>query len=210
MAFTDQAIMEQIQNVMIETPDGGQTWGSGLWSMDEVVSYMNQRQLQFLKNTQLQFGISLIAATQGVSTYDLPDDWITTVRVLFIYPDGSTIELANSDTWEADNGIPDWSYEEGQPKLYYDGGKPASLEIMPLPDDDGTIQIHYVPYSALLTGDGEIFTVPDEFVVPIKYGVLSDMLTKVARAQDPSRAKYCADRYQMGIEFARLLVGGFQ
>jgi hypothetical protein len=79
---------------------------------------------------------------------------------------------------------------------------------MPNPDSNGTLQVHYVPYSALLDGNGEIFTLPDEFVSTVKYGALGDMLTKVARAQDP-RSDYCQQRYRMGIEIAKMLVGGF-
>lgn len=209
MAFTDQQIMTQIQNVVIEPPDGGVTWPSGLWSANEVISYLDQRQNRFLKDTHFQFGIANITATQGQELYDLPDDWINTIRVLWIAPDGTTTELPRSDVWEADYGIPTWSYVQGTPKIFYDGGKPITIRIMPIPDTNGTLQVHYVPYAALLTGAGEIFTLPDEFVPPVKYGALADMFTKVGRANDPVRAEYCDKRYQLGIEIARLLVGGF-
>src|SRR5690242_20166838 len=109
MSFTDQSVMTQIQNTMIEPPDGGQTWPSGLWSLAEVVNYLNQRQNLFLKYTQLQFGMANIPAVSGTATYDLPDDWITTVRVVWVALDGSTRELGKSDFWEADNGIPSWT-----------------------------------------------------------------------------------------------------
>lgn len=202
--------MSQIQYTMIETIDGGVTWDSGLWTQDEVVQYLDQRQNMFLKNTQFQFGIADIAATSGTGLYDLPDDWITTIRVLWIDEDGNTKELPRSDTWEADNGIPTWSYINGTPLIFYDGGKPITIRVMPTPDADGTIQIHYVPYAALLTGDGELMTVPDEFVPPIKYGALADMFSKVGRAQDPIRAKYCESRYQLGLEVAQMLVMGYK
>lgn len=207
--FTDQSVMTQIQYAVIESPDGGQTWASGLWSEDEVVSYLNQRQNQFLKDTSLQFGIATINATAGVSIYDLPNDWINTVRVLWIDEEGVSVELGRSDTWEADYGMPGWNETDGIPKIFYDGGAPTTLEIMPAPTTDGTLQIHYTPYAALLTGDGELFTVPAEFVTGIKYGALEDMLSKVGRANDPPRAQYCRSRFQLGIEVARLLVGGF-
>ena len=179
--------------------------------MDEVVSYLNQRQNQFLKDTHCQFGIANIPATQGVSKYDLPDDWINTIRVLWISEDGITKELPRSDTWEADHGIPSWTYEEGTPLIFDDGGtKPISIEIMPTPDADGIIQIHYVPYAALLDGTGELMTLPDEFIPSVKYGTISDMLNKVGRGSDAPRAKYCEQRYQLGCEIARLLVEGFK
>lgn len=207
--FTDQAVMQQIQNVMIEPPDGGATWPSGLWGQAEVVSYLNQRQNKFLKDTHFQFGIADIPATSGVQIYDLPDDWINSIRVLWIDGAGNVKELTRSDTWEADHGMVNWSDTPGTPELFFDGGKPITLRVMPAPDQDGTLQIHYVPYAALLTGGGELMTLPDEFVPAVKYGALADMFTKVARAQDP-RAKYCAQRFNMGVEVARLLVMGWK
>jgi hypothetical protein len=60
-----------------------------------------------------------------------------------------------------------------------------------------------------LSGNGSLMTLPDEFVVPLKYGAMADMLTKVSRVQDV-RAQYCESRYAMGVEIAKLLLGGFK
>lgn len=207
--FTDRAIMEQIQYAVIEPPDDGQTWPSGLWSMAEVAEYLDQRQNKFLKDTHAQFGIANIPVTANYNEYNLPGDWISTIRVLWIDEDDNMVELPRSDTWEADNGIPTWSYVAGTPKIFYDGGRPITIRLMPIPDTAGTLQVHYVPYSALIDGSGETFTLPSEFVPFVRYGAIADMLSKVGRAQDQSRAEYCAKRYQMGVEIARLLLRGF-
>ena len=92
--------------------------------------------------------------------------------------------------------------------MYYDETDPISLELIPTPDDDGKIQIHYVPLAGEFNGEGQPLTVPNEFMPPIKYGALADMLSKVGRANDP-RAKYCEQRYQLGVETAQLLLNGF-
>lgn len=209
MAFTDQELMQQIQNTVIEPPDLGQTWPSGLWTMAEVAQYLDQRQNMFLKDTHFQFGIANITATSGTGLYDLPDDWINTIRVLWIRGNGTSKELTPSDTWEADNGIPTWSYVNAEPLLYFDGGKPITILLMPTPNANGTVQIQYVSYAAVLDGSGEIITLPDEFAHSLKYGALSDMLTKVGRGQDV-RAEYCEQRFQLSMEVARLLVEGFK
>jgi len=207
--FTDQFIMTQIQNTMIEPDDGGQTWPSQLWTTAEVVSYLNQRQNRFLKNTHFQFGIANITTAIGTETYDLPDDWINTIRVLWLNADGTNKEITRSDLWEADNGIPTWSYVNGTPLIFSDGGKPITLRLAPIPDAISTLIVHYVPIAALLTGNGELMTIPDEFVVPLKYGAMADMLTKVSRVQDV-RAQYCEQRYMLGVEVAKLLLKGFK
>lgn len=207
--FTDQDIMEQIQYAVIEPPDSGATWPSGLWTKAEVAEYVDQRQTKFLKDTHAQFGIAEIAVTADFNEYNLPGDWINTIRVLWTDEDGNMSELPRSDTWEADNGIPTWSYVAGTPKIFYDGGRPITIRIMPIPDTAGTLQVHYVPYPALIEGNGETFTLPSEFVHFVRYGAMADMLSKVGRAQDSDRAEYCARRYQMGVEIARLLLKGF-
>jgi hypothetical protein len=208
--ITDRAVMEEIQYTMIEPPDLGQTWPSGLWTTAEVVGYLNQRQYRFLKDTHLQIGTANIPAVAGTLRYTLPDDWIATARVVWIALDGSTKELARSDTWEMDHGIPTWPTVSGTPKVYTDGNVPGlTLQIAPVPDANGTLQIYYVPYSALLDASGELMTVPDECVPAIKYGAMADMFGKVGRATDP-RSEYCQNRYKLGIDVANLLLRGWK
>ncbi len=211
MSFTDQQVLTQLQYVMIESPDGGATWGSGMWTAAEIINYLNQRQNRFLKDTQLHFGLANIDATEGDNEYDLPDDWITTVRVVWISPDGSTRELIRSNSWEADYGIPTWTYIEGPPKIYLDVDTPVlTIKLAPLPDEDGTLQVHYVPMGALMDGTGELVTLPDEFMSAVKYGVLADMFAKVGRATDAGRSGYCQKRYQLGVDIAKMLLNGWK
>ena len=205
----DTEIMEQLQYHTLEVADLGNTWDSLMWTKDEVISYLNQRQNKFLKDSLLQVGLANIPMTAGTETYDLPWDWINTVRILLMRDDGSSKALGRSDTWEADNGVPNWSYVEGEPKLYYDESDPISVTLMPIPDDDGTLLIHYVPLAGEFDGEGEPITVPNEFMPPVKYGALADMFSKVGRANDPSRAKYCEQRYQLGVQVAKILLNGF-
>lgn len=211
MAFTDQQILNQMQYAMIETPNSGASWGSGFWSAAEVINYLNHRQNRFLNDSYLQIGIANIDATQGVNTYDLPDDWIITTSVIWIDTDGSTHELIASSVWEADHGIPTWSYVQGVPKIYTDVDTPlTTIKIAPLPNAAGTIQVHFVPTAVLLDGTGELMTLPDEFISAVKYGAMSDMLNKVGRATDPIRAEYCKRRYELGIEIAKMLLKGWR
>jgi hypothetical protein len=211
MSFTDQQILQQLQYVAIEPPDLGATWPSGLWTRDEVIDYLNQRQNRFLKDTHFQIGMANIPVTQGVNSYDLPDDWIATVRVLWQPASGGSYELTRSDAWEADYGMPTWSYVEGPLKTYMDVDSPALMvKLAPLPPEDGNLLYHYVPMSVTLDGNEEIFTLPDEYVPTIKYGALADMLNKVGRATDKSRAEYCEQRYQLGLDIANMLLHGWK
>lgn len=208
MSTTDQSMMQEIQYSLIEPPDLGQTWPSGMWNMTEVVRYLNNRQDQFLKDTHIQVGMAEIAATQGISSYGLPDDWISTARVVWISLTGVVKELTWSDNWEADHGIPSWSSVQGVPKIYMED-TPLTITIGPIPNTDGVIQIYYIPTAAQADGTGEMITIQDEFTPPLKYGIMADMLGKVGRARDP-RSSYCQQRFALGIEIARMLTMGFK
>lgn len=211
MSFNDQGVMNAIQYSMLEPPDGGQTWPSGLWTGAEVVGYLNQRQSTFLKNTHLQVGLANINVSQGVGEYSLPADWMNTVRVLWVPPTGTRYELTPSSVWEADHGIPTWGLVQGKPKIYFTENLPTlTIDIAPIPSTAGTMIIYYVPQPVELGGSGEIFTVPDEFVPSVKYGAMSDMLSKMGRAHDPSRASYCMQRYVLGQEIASMLLKGWK
>lgn len=208
MAFTELQILNQIQYHTLEPPDSGATWPSGMWTQAEVVRYLNQRQDRLLRDTHLQVGLVDITVTQGDNLYDLPDDWIRTIRVVWMPDSGGSVELTSGDSWEADHGIPTWTYVEGPPKLYYE--EPTlNIRIAPLPDEAGALQVYYVPIGAQFDGTGEIFTVPDEFVPTVKYGALADMLGKVGRGMDP-RAEYCNQRYALGVEVANMLLTGWK
>jgi hypothetical protein len=216
MSISDIQLLTQMQYTMIEPVDGGLSWQSGLWTAQEVLNYLNQRQNRFLKDTQMQIGLAMIPAAAGTLQYDLPDDWITTVRVVWISSDRATRELIRSNAWEADNGIPSWTYVAGAPIIYIDVDTPVlTIKVAPLPDEDGTIQVQYVPLAGLLTGQnitplGEPFTLPDEFVPYVKYGALADMWSKVGRGMDPERAAYCQDRYMMGVEIGKMMLMGWK
>lgn len=208
----DQDLMTQIQYHLIETPDGGQSWSSGLWTRDEVLAYINERQDHFVKQTHIRVEKATIPILTGVYRYDLPDDWVSTIRVYW-NPDGLGLPhkpLVRSDSWEADHGIPNWT-TQGVPKLYMDGDVPTlTIQVAPVPIEDGSIEVIYVANCDPVNGNGVDFTVVDEFMPIIKYGVMADMLSKVGRAQDMKRAEYCEKRYQMGIEIARILLKGYR
>lgn len=53
-------------------------------------------------------------------------------------------------------------------------------------------------------------SISDDFSAALKYGVLADMLSKVGRGQDLSRAAYCESRYQEGVEAAAIILAGWQ
>src|SRR6266850_1029962 len=163
--------------------DANLTLLSDMFTMTEIIDALNQRQQKFLLDTGIIGTRTTIAATQGVSQYDLPVDNIMPRRLTWItsgggggtgygvggygeggYGVGGTVAgatitaLTRVDSWELDNGQSDW------------------------PSDDST------PY--------------------VLWGALADLLNHDGPAYDPVRGNYCEQRYQEGIELARLVRKG--
>jgi hypothetical protein len=212
MTVLDTDILGEIQSVMIEPEDAGVSWASGFWTAAEVIDYMNDRQRDFLKETFcLITADTALFTVPGVLRHPLPQDWICTYMALWHASDGTYKELPRSDSFEADLGQPAWIYEtKPKPDLCSDGDQATlTMQVMPAASDAGLVEILYVKVSAALSNSGVAFEVPDEFVPAIKWGVISDMLSKIGRAHDPRRAAYAESRYAEGVEAAKAMLRGF-
>jgi hypothetical protein len=208
---TDQALLGQVQRKVIEPDDLGMTWPSGLWTRDEVVGFLNQRQNRFLVETLLLGSHAVIPAVPHQARQVLPDDCVAILRIAWKDVSGQVIALERGDYWEADHGLDRWAITPGVPRLALDGeaGR-QEVVLVPPPDDVGQIDLTYVGLPAVLgnIAFAELITLPDIFVPALMYGVLADMLSKVGRGQDLARAQYCEERYQEGLEAAKILLGG--
>lgn len=212
MATTDQALLTQIQYAVIEPPDGGQSWPSGLWSRDEVLALCNQRQDRFLYDTLLLVGIAILSPVAiGDHQIALPDDWMRTVTLVWRGSDGTVRELQRVDTFEADHAIPTWFTTNGVPLFYMEDDVPGSLIVQfgPAPTVAGTLELLYVPSGTTLNGNGEILVLPDEAAHVVKYAALADMLSKDGRGRDPQRAAYCEERVTLAKQAVELILEGW-
>src|SRR5689334_107777 len=173
MAVTDQQVLAELQEHLVEPVDNGATWPSGLWSVAEVTGYLNQRQYDFMKRTLLLItGPTALSTLAFVTRHAQPTDWIATQRVAWKDPSGTFTEVPRADGWEADHAILDWPNNASTqpPKGYTDGEvQTLTLETFPACSVAGQLQELYVALSATLSNSGVAFTVPDEFVPAIKW-----------------------------------------
>lgn len=208
MSTTDLQLLAEIQAALLEDA----TFSNGLWSLAEVLRYFNQRQYRFLSETKILAGIALIPWTPGQPTQPLPPDWIATVSARWQdFGSGAWHVLPPTDAWEIDHLHATATTTGGDPQGYRDGDtlETLTLTLGPAPVAQGQVELHYVSLSELLDGTGMIFTVPDDWVPYLKYGVYADMLGKDGRGQDKTRARYSELRYQEGIVLAQALMDGW-
>ena len=212
MATTDQAVFSEAQRFLLENSvDGGATWGSGLWTVAEVVQYANNRQSQFLKDSGILIKRSVINTVPNVLRHPLPADWILTFRVAWEEATGRFRELSRADGLQADLLLPSWQNNMGpRPLCYTDGELPSlQLQVMPAPNAPGVLELLHAYVGAALTAAGVNLTIPDDFSHYLRWGIMSDMLGKVGRGQDVPRAEYCELRFQEGIELGKLMISGW-
>lgn len=204
-------LLEEIQRHMLEpTLDKGYTWQ--LWTANEVLNYLRERIAKFLVETGLMIDRASLTMVAGTATYNL-DRTLSEIRRVGVNDRGLTI----CDYWEQDHGTPGWQVFTGTPTGYLVNPlNQLTIQLDPIPSANGTINYHYIRSTPFEEPDGYnegdpiydlVLRLPTNFAWAIKYGVMADMLNKEGEANDPQRAEYCEQRFQEGIELARLLIG---
>jgi hypothetical protein len=207
--MTDIELIDSVRPLVIE--DGN--WSSGLWTQEEVLGYLRERQNRFVKESLALTAIATIPTTPNVATVNLPVDYITTVAVFFHDLDrGDWVPLEATDAWEFDH-LQGSQTPATRPVGYQESDIPESLtmRLVPTPQGNGEIELFYVSLCEDIDGTGQLLDLPPDFAaVYLKFGVLSDMLSKEGRGQDLIRARYAAMRWEEGVTLARALLEGWQ
>lgn len=209
-SILDTELLNEIQYHMVETPNSGASFGSGLWSTDEVLNYINNRQRQFMAETGVILKQGTLTTTANQKRHALPQDFIEVTRAVWRTASRVRYGLTEADDWEIHHGQPTWEYVTAMvPSVYNVSDVPQlQIEIAPASYDDGVLELTYVALTDEVDGTGIYFSVPDEFLPIIKWGVMADMLSKIGRGQDAERAEYCEQRYQEGVAAAQVMLGG--
>jgi len=206
MSVTFGTVYSQIQRVTLENAgDSGATWPSGMWTINEVVNYLHQREDRFLAATDLIWTRLETAIVTGQADQPAPADWIATIFIALKSSAGLYRELAKMDTQELDYIRSTWpGTSSATPLGYYEtDGATLTTYVAPIPTDVGSALERY--YVAKGDPNGSTFVVPDEFTPMVKYGVLADMLTKVGQAMSPALAQACEERWQEGLAMGELM-----
>ena len=205
----DHELLTEAQNATAEPTNGGTSWASGLWTVQEVIDYANHRQHRFLKDSGILLGLADISTVPLTIQHPLPADCVEIHRVVWHSADDVFTPLFRGDAWEADNADPSWPYTTVTiPIVWLDMESPFGyFRTMPPVNDVGRLEIGYVALAETLSNAGAVdVQVPDEFAPAVKYGILADMFSKVGRANDPARAQYCEQRFELGILTAQMLI----
>lgn len=209
--MTDQDILTQLQYVLIETPDGGATVSSGLWTTTELMEAINTAQQWMIREVWPTVTRDTLVTVPNQSRHDLPNDWMETIRVLFTDADGDSASLGRDSTWSSDYLSHDWTHHmASRPLTYSDAGTPIpQLQLMPAALDNGLIDLWYAAVPPALRNTGVPWVIPDYLVYPCKWKALAILWAKQGRGQDLPRAQAALARANEGLEAAKIMVGGW-
>lgn len=209
--MTDQDILTQIQYVLIETPDGGATVSSGLWTTTELTEAINAAQQWMMREVWPLVTRTTLVTIPNQQRHDLPTDWMETIRVGYIEADGDSASLARDSSWSADYLDHAWTYTmQPRPLAYSDAGTPIpQLQVFPAASDNGVLDVWYAAVPPTLSNNGVVWALPDYFIYPCKWKALAILWAKDGRGQDLPRAQAALARADEGLEAAKILVGGW-
>lgn len=205
--MTDAEVLTEVTAGVIEDA----SFSSGLWTLAEVLNYLNLRQQRFLKATRVTAAVAIVPWTPGQPEHDLPTDWIDSICARWhSFVEDTWIPIPQSDSFELDHITPQTALTVNPPE----GFRTSDLETLrialgPAPTAPGELELVYVALAVALDGTGIPFEVPDSLCPYLKYGVFADMLSKEGRGQDLLRARYCEQRFEEGIAMATTLLDGW-
>lgn len=204
--MTDRELLDELQRAVIETPDEGLTWASGLWTLAEILGYANQRQQRYLHETLVVAGWAQQSITPNDSVQSLPGGWLQTLHVLAEIA-GRTSPLLPLSRPVTDLITPAWATSSGRPLGYIDHAVGTqTIELSPPPLTGGLLHLFGSWLADTLDRSGINLAVPDELAPYIFYGVLADMFGKQGRAFDQTRRDYCESRFAEGIAIGLAMV----
>lgn len=207
----DQALLSELQLVLIEPPDGGATWPSGIWTRAEALDGLNGGVHALVADVKLVVTRTEIPVAALATTITLPADWVATVSC--VWRDAATQQrtpLGPVDSFEADLSLPGWEAAPDLPLGYADLDRESlTLRLCPTPDADGVLELIYIVNPPAIDGSGVPLPVAEEFTGALKYNALGFLLRKVGRLLDEERARYCDRRYELASVAAQIILGGW-
>lgn len=209
-SIKDRDIINDIEYHLIEPINI--TWASWIgtdqFTMDDLTRAIERRRNLF----QLQTGLNLSHSQQivpaGNGRVSLSNSIQIIRRLNWLSSDSTPLysQIYRSDEEEANNLLPNWQVNSGTPENYSAFlTNPVGIQLIPSPSSNGTLDLITINNpSDLNEQTGVLLNIPDDFAWVIKWGALSDLLSRDGQAFDPIRSDYCQKRWEEGIRFASI------
>ena len=204
---TGQDLFQQIEALLLEPVTAGTWSGSEQFTADDIATAIQNSRDQFLLETGLVLNhVDGVTGNILTGRFDMDDTVIDLRRAAYFDANGNFTLLWRSDEYELNAYMQNWSVDPGPPSVYsIVATPPVRVQIAPLPNIPGTLDL--ITVNAGATVDPTLAVplgIPDDFAWVVKFGALSDLLSKDGPPADPFRAQYCDKRWEEGIQLARV------
>jgi hypothetical protein len=205
-AVTDSTLFNLIEYHLLEPPGNVYT-GSEMFTGADITNNMQKRRDQFLLETGTVITRSIQTGAQTVDgRVQLSNAIIDVRRAVYLDGAGLRILLWPGSESEANSYQFGWWTAPGPPSVFtVVETPPIVIQIIPIPILAGVLEILSVNSGAALNpAVGVPLGIPNDFSWVVKWGTLADLLTRDGQASDPTRAKYCQQRWIEGIRLAKI------
>jgi len=201
--LTDVWVYQQMEYHLLEPSTGINPWaGSSQFSAADFTSAVWRRRDEILSTTGCTVGEQTVPAL-SVRTL-LPDSVIDIRRVAYLpAANASPTVLWDEDAWSMQAftaGYP--MLPPGLPAMYLRSTQPPiSFDTDRAPGYGGTYEVLTINAGPTVsTTTPTQLLIPDDWADVVKWGALSDLLSRESNAKDMTRATYCEQRYRMGMK----------
>jgi hypothetical protein len=206
--ITDAYLYQIIQYHLLEPATGVNPWSgvSNQFTANDLISAVQRRRDEILSVTGCTINVRMVPAIAGRT--QLPDTVIDVRRLAYWPVGGATPASLASVVWPDDEwsersfngsytinppGTPQTYLMTTQPPIAFDTDAPPAL-----PGEYEVLTVEAGPL--LVAATPQTLMVPDDWTHVIKWGALADLLNRESEAKDQLRAKYCEQRYRMGLQ----------
>ena len=208
--LTDAYVYTIAQYHLLEPPSGNGTWtGTAQFTLADFTQALQRRRDDILQRTAANVGpfsntFSLTPGTNRVQLPDAPAASILDLRRVRFLP---AIDQGSPSTLYREDGM---AFEYFRANYEVSMGTPLSWDVLAGPPlfltfDTNANVSNTLDILGMISG-GLInpptlspLLIPDDWYWVLKFGMLADMLTKEVESTDFTRAAYCEQRYQEGL-----------
>lgn len=199
-------IQQVLDKIALDLMESSSSFPSGLWTIGEVIDYINYAVEYFINNSGVIIADNTIPSQVGVGTYTRPSDTGDVDRISF---DGRRLRrISNFDLMTIN---PKWRDASGNPRYYHeDGVDITEFELDKKPTRVANIRIFgdYLHSKFDATNLSSTIGIPDCWEPFIRWEVLSFCYSKDGESQDLSRAAWAHNKFLYGLSLCQRMIAG--
>jgi len=169
------------------------------YSQAEMLNYLSNAENDYLVRVPMILNVVTQNFTPTQKIQSVPSDTLQIERVAYggfaLYEQGQISHDQLNYAWTQEAGQPPRSWFEDRTGFMQYGVEPVPLNAF-------SVELMYARRDSTVLALNEGFYVPDPFLHHVKYGTLAQIFSKDGEQRDPSRAQYCQQRFDLGVQIA--------